>query len=97
MLCCATVYTDGTASSFTCAACAYPGTPAHPEYGLDQAPFHYIQPYLNATHSVARQNLSGPVLGVALVLQREPFSQLRHEKRSPHSCRGEGRERRESP
>ena len=22
-------------------------TPSHPEYGLDQAPMHYIEPYLN--------------------------------------------------
>ena len=35
-------------------------TTAHPEYGLDQAPAHYIEPY-HAIADVQRRNLSGMV------------------------------------
>ena len=35
-------------------------TPAHPEYGLDQAPAHYIEPY-SAVADAQRRNLSGMV------------------------------------
>eukprot|EP01051_Picozoa_sp_SAG22_P008224 SAG22_NODE_614_length_8559_cov_4.732033_2_plen_160_part_00 len=48
-------------------------TPAHPNYGLDQAPLRYIEPYNAAVADVERRNLSGMV-----AVMDEAFGNITH-------------------
>jgi hypothetical protein len=59
---CTRVQTCAAATAANCAQVHVGNklTPAHPEYGLDQAPARYIEPYLDVAN-VQRRNLSGMV------------------------------------